>query len=495
MDKLVLILGNQLFPHKYLKAQKDIPIFMAESWDLCTYQKHHKLKIVLFLSAMRAYRDELKKNGYTVNYKELDENNKELRFEGHLDEFLNKVKELITFEVEDKFFEKRIHELCHEKNIKWTILKSPMFVTNRKEFREIIGSKKPFMKTFYEESRKRQSILLEKDGGPLGGKWSYDTENRKKMPKDVIPNKPPEFDKNPHVKTVEKLVDKHFKKHPGELGENWFPTTRKGNLKALNYFLKNNLKDFGKYQDAISDKTPFLFHSLLSPGINMGLITPDEVVEKATQYYFENANEIPLSSIEGFIRQVIGWREFVRGIYQDYSKKQETTNFFKHKRKMTDVWYTGETGVPPVDAAIKRAIKYGYNHHIERLMVLSSLMLLCEIHPKKVHDWFMEMYVDTSDWVMGPNVYGMGQFSDGGIFATKPYICGSNYLLKMSDHKKGDWCDSVDGLYWQFIDKKREFFAKNPRMKMMVSSFDKMDSEKKKRIFTAADELKKRVTR
>ncbi len=495
MDKLVLILGNQLFPHKFLKALKDIPIFMAESWDLCTYQKHHKLKIVLFLSAMRAYRDELKKNGYSVNYKELDENGKELSFEDHLNKSLNKVKELITFEIEDKFFEKRIQELCQEKNIEWTIIKSPMFVTGRKEFRDIVGSKKPFMKTFYEESRKRQNILLEEGGAPMGGKWSYDTENRKKMPKDVIPNEPPTFDKNPHVKTVEKLVDKHFKKHPGELGENWFPTTRKGNLKALNYFLKNNLKDFGKYQDAISDKSPFLFHSLLSPGINMGLITPDEVVAKATQYYFENASEVPLSSIEGFIRQVIGWREFVRGIYQVYSKKQETTNFFKHKRKMTDVWYTGETGVPPVDAAIKRAIKYGYNHHIERLMVLSSLMLLCEIHPKQVHDWFMEMYVDTSDWVMGPNVYGMGQFSDGGIFATKPYICGSNYLLKMSDHKKGDWCDSVDGLYWQFIDKKREFFVKNPRMKMMVSSFDKMDSEKKKRIFTAADELKKRVTR
>jgi deoxyribodipyrimidine photolyase-related protein len=495
VDKLVLILGNQLFPSKLLKKYREIPIFMAESWDLCTYQKHHKLKIVLFLSAMRAYRDQLVDSDFDVNYQELKSKNKDKTFEDLLTKALKSKKELISFEIEDKFFETRIRKLTTKLGVKWTVLQSPMFISTRSEFTDIVGNKKPFMKTFYEEKRRRHKILIDKDGSPVGGKWSFDADNRKKMPKDVNPDLPPPFDKNPHIKNVEKLVENNFNSHPGLIGEYWFPTTRKGYLKALNHFLTHNLENFGKYQDAISDKTPYLFHSLISPGINIGLITPNEVVEKATKHYQKNKKTIPLNSIEGFIRQVIGWREFVRGIYQVYSEKQESSNFWNHHRKMKDVWYTGETGVPPVDSAIKKAIKYGYNHHIERLMVLSSIMLLCEIDPKEVHDWFMEMYIDTSDWVMGPNVYGMGQFSDGGIFATKPYICGSNYLIKMSDHKKGEWCDAVDGLYWNFIDQKREFFSKNPRMKMMVSSFDKMDGDKKKRIFKAAKEFKNEVTR
>ena len=177
----------------------------------------------------------------------------------------------------------------------------------------------------------------------------------------------------------------------------------------------------------------------------------------------------------------------MRGIYQNYSIEMEKGNFFNHKRKFKKEWYSGETGIPPLDHSIKNALKYGWTHHIERLMVLSSLMNLCEIEPKQVYKWFMEMFVDSSEWVMVPNVYGMGLFSDGGIFATKPYICGSSYYLKMMDFKKGEWCETVDGLYWRFINKNRKFLSSNPRLNMMVSVYDKMKNERKKKILSKAE--------
>ena len=205
-------------------------------------------------------------------------------------------------------------------------------------------------------------------------------------------------------------------------------------------------------------------------------------------------NKIRLNSLEGYIRQVIGWREFMRGIYRGYNKEMEKSNFFKQNRKMKNSWYEGNTGLPPLDYAIKNALDNGWSHHIERLMILANIMNLCEVKPIYVYRWFMEMFVDSSDWVMVPNVYGMGLFSDGGIFATKPYICGSSYFMKMMDFKKGDWCNVMDGLYWRFINKDRFFFKKNPRLSMMVAIYDKMKADRKKIILSAADKFIKENT-
>jgi deoxyribodipyrimidine photolyase-related protein len=187
------------------------------------------------------------------------------------------------------------------------------------------------------------------------------------------------------------------------------------------------------------------------------------------------------------VRQVIGWREFVRGIYQNFSQRQEAGNFWGHERSLTAHWYQGTTGIPPLDDAIKTALELGWAHHIPRLMVLGNLMTLCEIKPVQAHRWFMEMFVDSANWVMGPNVYGMALFSDGGIFATKPYICGSNYLLKMSDYKKGEWCDTVDGLYWRFIEKHLDFFTTNPRLAVMARALERIQPERRQRISAAAE--------
>jgi deoxyribodipyrimidine photolyase-related protein len=348
------------------------------------------------------------------------------------------------------------------------------------------------MKSFYEKLRRDTGILMTKGGNPIGNKFSFDIDNRESLPRDSAPPELPEIQPTKHVNEVAKLCDKLFPDHPGDTQGFWLPTTRKQSLVWLNDFLENRLRNFGTYEDAISFRSDFVYHSALSPLLNLGLITPKEVISKALKY--ADANSVPLNSLEGLIRQILGWREFVRGIYQNYSEEQDSTNFWKHSAKLADCWYDATTGIPPVDDAIQKALRLGYNHHIERLMVLSNVMLLSEISPREVHRWFMEMYVDSSDWVMGPNVYGMGQFSDGGIFVTKPYICGSNYILKMSDYTKGDWCDTLDGLYWSFVDKHQAFFKKNPRTSAVMGNLNRMDPSRKERIFKAAKAFRAHAT-
>lgn len=497
-DSAILVLGNQLFPLKYYRKFGTDLVVMAEDSGLCTHYKYHKHKIILFLSAMRKFAKELGQNDFKVSYYRADHKLFNKGFEAKLDDFLKqnkKVKTLHCYEIEDKFFEELIINYCKKKKIVLVLHPSPLFMVTRDEFQTYLSKvKKPFMKTFYEGARKKFSILLDKDRKPVGGKWSYDQDNRKKLPKTAEPPHLPSIKHDQIIKEVCDFVESKFKDHPGESENFWIPTTRKESLKWLDHFIKDRLEHFGTYQDSITSRSDFVFHSVLSPMINMGLILPEEVIKKVEKAYIDNPKVIPLNSVEGFIRQVLGWREFVRGVYQNYAEQQWESNFWKHKRKLTDDWYQGTTGIPVLDDAIKKTLKYSYAHHIERLMILSNMMLLCEIHPHNVYQWFMEMYSDSSDWVMGPNVFGMGQFSDGGIFATKPYTCGSNYYLKMSDYKKGDWCETVDGLYWRFIEKHRDFYAKNPRMSMMVKNLDKIDPERKKRIFKAANDFIKKVT-
>ena len=216
----------------------------------------------------------------------------------------------------------------------------------------------------------------------------------------------------------------------------------------------------------------------------MGLLTPDEVIKKALD--IANLNSIPINSLEGFIRQIIGWREFIRGIYHYKGEEEQASNFWKHNRKLTDDWYNGTTGITPLDDAIKDCLKYGYTHHIPRLMIICNIMNISKIDPNEIYKWFMEMFVDSSDWVMVPNVYGMGTFADGGIFATKPYSCGSNYILKMSNYKKDEWCDIVDGLYWMFMSDNISFFKSNPRLAILVKSLERMNKDRKDMIFKKA---------
>lgn len=477
---------------------------MAEDVGLCTYVRYHKQKIVLFLAGMRAYRDELEKNGCMVHYEELSDTSD---YEGKLAAFVasGSFDELVMWEVEDKFFEKRMKAFADEQSLKLSFLQSPMFLTSRDEFADWLDDNRPFMASFYQWQRKRLGILIEKDGSPVGGRWSFDHENRDPLPQNIdIPATKPAGVLDDVAELIP-IVNDRFRDHPGELSAEswWLPTTRRQALGWLRTFFEERFDDFGPYEDALSTRDPVLFHSVLTPMLNMGLITPDEVIDRALDH--AKKHDVRLNSLEGFVRQVIGWREFVRGVYQRYSEEQEQGNFFDHHRRPGSSWYDGTTGMVPMDDVIRKVQRYGWAHHIERLMVAANLMTLCEIHPREAYRWFMEMFVDSSDWVMVPNVFGMGLFADGGVFSTKPYICGSNYIRKMSDYAKpaaddhidgcgANWCDVLDGLYWRFVQKHRDFFREQARMAQMVGTLDRMNADRKSTIISAADAFIEQVT-
>ncbi|MDC1184928.1 cryptochrome/photolyase family protein [Alphaproteobacteria bacterium] len=314
-----------------------------------------------------------------------------------------------------------------------------------------------------------------------------DEENRKKIPNNIPDPLLPKFKDDPILEDIKKMVNDLFHNHPGDTKNYWLGTSRKDALKALDLFIKDKINNFGDYEDAVRKHSPFLFHSVLSPYLNLGLITPKDVIKKVLDA--NKIKEIPINSLEGFIRQLIGWREFMRGIYHNFNERLEKTNFFNHQRKLSEDWYNGTTGIDPIDDAINDVNRYGYAHHIIRLMHLSNVMTLSQLHPKEIYKWFMEMFVDSSDWVMSPNVFGMGTYSDGGIFSTKPYICGSNYIIKMSNYKKGNWSDIVDGLYWNFIHDNKDVLSKNPRMGMVMMSYRKLKEDRKSYLLNIANEF------
>ncbi len=488
--KLFVILGNQLFnPKLYFKNIDEYDFFMCEDYELCSYVKHHKLKILHTLCSMRLYKDELENMKLNVLYYGIED-------KSFYDDYLSKLKKVIKknkykkvffFEIEDKFFEEKIFSLKNE--IEVEVVKSPMFLFEREEFTATLKkNKKPIMANFYKLSRRKLNILMDGDK-PVGGKWSFDEDNRKKLPKGIeIPKTTLYINK--YVKQISPIINKIFNDNVGSLDNFWLPSDRISSHKFLDEFLEKKFNLFGDYEDALSKQNDFLFHSVLSPILNLGLLTPKEVIDKVIKYQ----NKVNINSFEGFVRQIIGWREFIRGMYQVYNNNFTGTNYFNNNRRMKSSWYNGTTGINPLDQAIVKAIKIGWNHHIERLMVVANIMNLARIDPKEIYNWFMEYYVDSYDWVMVPNVYGMGLFSDGGIFSTKPYICASSYILKMSDYDKGLWTDVVDGLYWKFIDDHREKLKVNPRIGIMTKMIDTMDSNRKKRIYSAADSFIKNHT-
>ena len=342
------------------------------------------------------------------------------------------------------------------------------------------------MASFYQHQRRRMKILVDEKGKPLGGKWSFDADNRKKLPK----NQPvPEFYVPTQPDWLNEIISTIETDFPNAVGAgaSWnfeYPVTHKDAKECLQRFLNERFHLFGDYEDAISSSHRYLFHSVLTPALNIGLLTPREVVDKALAYASEH--QVPLNSLEGFIRQIIGWREFIRLIYHRHGHDQRTRNYWGYSRKIPKSFYEGSTGIAPIDHIIHQLQETGYCHHIERLMVLGNFFLLCRFDPDEVYRWFMEFFVDADDWVMVPNVYGMTQFADGGVFSTKPYIAGSNYLKKMSDYTKGDWQKTWDALFWAFVMDEETFFRSQPRLGMMTRQLDNRDQDWKDNIQSTA---------
>jgi deoxyribodipyrimidine photolyase-related protein len=486
--RVFLVLGNQLFPPSHLRRWQSALFFMAEDYESCTYVRHHKHKLILTLSAMRAHAEQLRADGFRVNYVKLGGEQDRLNYTDKLRRLLSRTgfQEIIHFEIEDKSMERRIERFARRYRLRRTVLPTPMFMCPRDDFRGWLdGAQQPRMADFYRWQRRERGILLDGAGKPLGGRWSHDRDNRKRLPAAMPVPELPTLKRTRHVRDVSQLVDTRFAGHPGAVEDFWLPTTRAQARSWFGDFLEQRFVCFGDYEDALTSRSDAVFHSALSPLLNIGLLTPDEVITRSLA--FADDERIPVNSLEGFVRQIIGWREFIRGMYQNFGAKMVRRNYWNHQRGITEDWYAGTTGLPPLDDVIRKVNRLGWAHHIERLMVVGNLMLLCEIEPRQAYRWFMEMFVDSANWVMVPNVYGMALFSDGGIFTTKPYICGSNYLLRMGDYPRGDWTGAMDGLFWRFVGRHRAFFQKQPRLAMITGNLERMSPERRARLGQRAD--------
>jgi len=484
-----LVYPHQLFPDiGWMAGIKHV--YMVEDPLLFRQYRFCRQKLMLHRASMKRYADGLKEQGKSVHYidaKSIDhtsEIGQRLEADG--------ICSLRAIDPEDHNLLLRLGAGCRRHGIELDVHPDPHFLTSTEDIEGFVeGKKKLFFTNFYIEQRKRLEILIDAKQKPIGGKWSFDTENRKRLAAGIVPpsiglcglNEDERVDdlldaqELRYQEEAARYVDKEYPNAYGDRTGLWFRSTHEGSQKHLQRFIKERLGLFGDYEDAIAKEHPFVFHSVLTPMLNIGLVSPREVVDGVlgeAERMSGRKGEIPMNSLEGFIRQVIGWREYMRLVYRKFGTQQRTRNYWDHSRRLPASFYDGTTGIEPVDHAIRTVLRYGYCHHIERLMILGNFMLLCEFHPDAIYQWFMEMFVDAYDWVMVPNVYGMSQHSDGGMITTKPYISGSSYVLKMSDFKKGAWTAVWDGLYWSFVAKHRGFFEQNPRMKVMASQIDRM---------------------
>ena len=430
---------------------------------------------------MKRYESWLNEKGIETLYLEYDDKKESLL--RHLKKIKRGLKstpkKLITTQPTDFMLEKRLNRFCDQLKLPLEFLENPQFINQPEDNRTYRdGKKRWYMADFYKSQRRRLDILMDGDD-PEGGKWSFDEENRKKVPKKMLEEIPamPKIKHDDIDGEAQDYVNKRFGDNYGSIENLYYPTDHKAARKWLKDFLKQRFENFGVYEDAIVQGESWLWHSILTPMLNTGLLTPNQVVKETMT--FVKKNDVPINSVEGFIRQIIGWREFIRATYEDLGVEMRTTNHWDHHRKIPSSFWDASTGIVPIDDTIERVLETGYCHHIERLMVLGGFMFLCEFDPDEIYRWFMEMFIDSYDWVMVPNAYSMSQHADGGLITTKPYFSGSSYVRKMSHYKKEPWCDIWDGLYWRWIWLHSDSLAKNPRWAMMCAMVKKMDKAKR----------------
>lgn len=479
-----VVFPHQLFEQSQLVSSSKT-IYLVEEWLFFKQYHFHQQKIAFHRASMKCYEQYLKSKGIEVIY---------------IDSFqeLADVRKLIPYlrsigithfeyiDTTDNWLERRIEEASTVCGITLHKHQSLLFINSSEELKTYFSDKKRMFQTdFYKQQRLSRTILVESNRKPVGGKWTFDDENRLKYPKGKIPPQVKTVSMNDFYKEALVYTKTHFPDNYGNLNTSFvYPSTFEESKQWLTDFLKTRFSEFGAYEDAIVSDQLILHHSVLTPMLNVGLLTPQLIVEETLQYAANH--EVPINSVEGFIRQIIGWREFIRAVYELKGSEERTKNYWGFTRKIPASFWDGTTGIEPIDSTIKKILETGYCHHIERLMVLGNFMLLCEFDPDEVYRWFMELFIDSYDWVMVPNVYGMSQFADGGLMSTKPYISGSNYLMKMSDFKKGAWQKTWDGLFWRFMHVHRDFFLQNPRLGMLINSFDKMDETKREEHLEAA---------
>ena len=477
--EISLIYPHQLFAdHPALQPGRpaaliEDPLFFGTDprWPL----RVHRQRLLLHRASMIGYAATLQGRGWTVLHQR---HSAGIDTAAHL-ELLRQAgyNSFHLTDPVDDVLERRLKAFAEGNGCRLTLLPTPMLMTPSSVLEQHFGSgKKPFMAKFYEMQRKRLGVLLDTDGGPLGGRWSFDADNRKKLPKGIAVPDEPRCAPSLLVEQAQRELAEENLPQLGCSDGFAYPVSHDEAERWLDQFLEVRFQQFGAYEDAISSRYRVMWHGVLTPMLNVGLLTPQQVLDRTLAR--AEAGDVPLNSLEGFIRQIIGWREFMAAMYRRHGVTMRTSNFWNFDdRPIPEAFYTGSTGLPPIDDAIRHALDTGYCHHIERLMLLGNVMLLCGFHPTRIYTWFMEMFVDAYDWVMVPNVYGMSQFADGGIFTTKPYLSGSNYVRKMSDYRKGQWCEIWDGLFWSFIQRHGDFFRSQYRLAMMARNLDRMAPE------------------
>jgi deoxyribodipyrimidine photolyase-related protein len=499
MASLRLILGDQL-SHSLSALDglaSDDVVLMMEVMEEATYVRHHKQKIAFLFSAMRHFAQELREKGLRVDYIKLDDKGNSGSFTGEVERAFkrHKVERVITTEPG----EWRVLEMMRQWEARFglpvEIREDDRFFCSRGRFARWAEGRKSFrMEFFYREMRRESGLLMDGDA-PVGGEWNLDKENRKSLPAQARLPKRLRFTPDEITREVMAVVATRFADHFGDLDRFGWAVTRKDALKALQHFIKDTLPSFGDFQDAMKQGEPFLYHSIISPYLNCGLLEAREVCVAAERAY--QKGDAPLNAVEGFIRQVLGWREYVRGIYwlkmPDYAK----TNALNAKRPLPPFFWGAETHMNCISQVVQETRAHAYAHHIQRLMVTGNFALLAGLAPHEVEEWYLSVYADAYDWVELPNVHGMVMFADDGLLASKPYAASGAYINRMSDYcghcrykvaqKSGPDACPFNIMYWYFLIENEGKLARNPRMTMPYRNLKNMDAARRKEIVKEAE--------
>jgi deoxyribodipyrimidine photolyase-related protein len=501
---LRLILGDQLnIKHSWFEeVNEENTYLLMEMQQETNYVVHHIQKVVAFFAAMREFAETLKEQGHQVSYLKLDDKENTGDLKENLLQLIEKGKfERFEYLLPDEYrLDQQLREIGESLKIETSFADTEHFYTSREEMQNFFEKKKAkswLMESFYRMMRKKHQIMLTGDEKPEGGKWNYDHSNRKKLPKNHKPTPPKLFQHQ--VESIEKMLTKEKVKTIGKLDAKNFPwpINREESLELFDYFLEECLPLFGDFQDAMAEDEWSIYHSRISFAMNSKMIGPKEVIDKTIKYWRKHEDKIDISQVEGFVRQILGWREYMRGIYWAKMPEYEKENQLDHQRKLPDWYWNGNTKMNCLKQSIDQSLDYAYAHHIQRLMVTGNFALLAGIKPEEVDAWYLGIYIDAIQWVELPNTRGMSQFADGGLIATKPYVSSANYIDKMSNYcgnchyskskKTGDKACPFNSLYWNFIDQHLEKWSKNQRMSMMVANWKKQDPEKKAKVLEQAE--------
>ncbi len=497
---LIPILGDQLSLDLASLKDADLEtsvLLMMEVADETIYVKHHKAKIAFILAAMRHHAQALRERGWTVDYIKLDDPDNHGSFSGEIARAIERhAPDCIAITEAGEWRVREMIENWEDQfGLPVTIHADDRFIATHQEFCDWAEGKKQLrMEFFYREMRRKTGILLDENGKPEGGKWNYDSENRKPAQQDLLMPQPIRFRADEITQSVIDMVAQRFADHPGSLDHFHFAVTHEEAMRQKRQFLDEALPQFGDYQDAMLTGEPFLWHSILSPYLNTGLLDPLDLCREVEACYYDG--KAPLNAAEGFIRQIIGWREYVRGIYWREGPDYGDRNHLEATRDLPDFYYTGDTDMHCMAQAIGQTLDLAYAHHIQRLMITGNFALIAGIDPKQVHIWYLEVYADAYEWVELPNTLGMSQYGDGGILASKPYASSGNYINKMSDYcghcrydvkkRTGEDACPFNALYWDFLARNADKLEGNNRLAMPYRNWARKDEDEQKALRESA---------